>query len=368
MKTHIENYLFVLFLMLFSSIPYSFQIDHTLVKKELKKQDEALFKKISDKLEKRRDSLLKLQEKHKNICVKYKDICEKKFDSDTCLKERDSLQLKTELKINQTIAPSLYSEETSCKGMEEAYLKNKKIIDDNILNATAIVYELKALIKNHKRTMFTRQQDKILGMSFLQTGSKKDYKQIKEEKRKLNQKNKEQNEGGFFKNLLSPFKGLPFLHHKTETNNNKQINIPNSLPMILSQIKAKLNSIEDNDQRFKFMQDSIKTFIEILREFEKGRDEIEIAYTKTIKECRKTEDKRNVLITLKPNEADSTFINTQKELLENELYQRKNNICDLKNSTHVVCNEIYDLCLKKEEDLKIELNQVNDLLFYFDKV
>lgn len=382
----LQSFAFLFCLILSSSFHPASLIDPILVAQELSKYDEQQRQRIHDDLQRKRDNLEAFFRKELVICRQNRKFCLEKFDYKSCYKSLNNNTQNPLFPLNNVTISQQIAQQTNCDDMKDAYLKNKEIIDNNVNKAKKIVNEIKLLIQQTQSSIINNQQNVTLlsnttsqgqniisllqKTSVTKTSTRKlklspeqqeiSQPEIEEEKKSNNLIDKMINQLTSAANIYMS----SFLELSPITIIQQQKPKKTKDEISLAQIKTSIMSIEDSVERVNYMKEIIVTFVEILRKFENGQDQLELQYKKSMKRCEKRlNEKEEVYVNMKKYETNGKETDT----VEGGVIIQRAKLCELKKKSSSLCDEVYNLCERHKDEVKIQLNQLNDLLLYFEK-
>lgn len=351
MKKIINVLLITLFIFTSCSKPVEEADPIAQIKQSLIQSDILQKVKIYSQIKEQKDNLIKLKLNHDTKCKESVLQCKKKYNYEKCREEIPLIERLYFAKINQTNDSQILSDKTHCDQLDNAYQSNNKILLENIDKTKNIITLLKKQI-NEKKNNKTSIEDIT---SFLET-----KKTQKKSESFLQKTMLEQVINNFGKMFASSFIQIsPIVNH--------EVNMENYKHLEFSQIQEKINKMKDINDQITFLQRTLKTFVQLLTDFENGHAELEETYNDSIIQCLERMEKAKTKVPVYLNEEDTKSIDENLNQINEELKTNFERICLLREKNYHLCEELENHCKNYEEEFQLEIDEIDDLLVYFQK-
>lgn len=320
------------------------------IKQSLEQSDTLQRGKIYSQIKEKKEDLVKLKLNHKTKCKESVLQCKKKYNYDKCREEIPLIERLSFIKINQTNDSQILSN-NHCHQLNNAYQSNKQILLENIDKTKNIISLLKKQINEKKN-----QKNSIENItSFLET--KKTQKKTESFLQKTMIEQVINNFGQMFASSFIQIS--PIVNHEVNMENYKKIEF--------SQIQEKINKMKDINDQIAFLQKTLRTFVQLLTDFENGLAELEETYNDSVFQCQERMEKAKAKVTVYLNEEDTKLIDENLNQINEELKTNLERICHIRENNYHLCEELENHCKKYEEEFQLEIDEIDDLLVYFQK-
>ena len=311
----------------------------SLMKQSIEQRDITHTSSVYSKLKEKRDKLIKSKSQSEFNCEESVSQCKIKNNYKKCFDSLPSINRMKHAIIDRTNNNATLFNKLQCDTLEDAYKSNRQILQDNIDKTKEIVSSLKKEINEKKR----KTQSRIA--SFIEAA--------KEQKNKTNLFDQIINNIG---NMYSmSFVQLPPM--KTSINNTYNE---------FTQIKEKIQSLQNVNDQVSLLERTLNLFVRLLTDFQNGQGELMETYDESVERCKLRMEKEKERDILDMNPTETKALDDIVEDEKKELIETLSKICKLKQEHYSLCEDIRKHCAKYNEELQAEIDELDDLMLYFE--
>lgn len=311
----------------------------TLMKQSIEQRDIAHIRSIYSELKEKRDKLIKIKNKNEFNCESTVSQCKLKNNYKKCFDSLPNLNRMKHAIIDRTNNNATLFNKLQCDTLEDAYMSNKNILQENIDKTKEIVNSLKKEINGKKGKTPSRIA------SFIEAA--------KGQKNQTNLFDQIINNIG---NMYSmSFVQLPPL--KTNINNTYTE---------FTQIKEKMQLLQNVNDQISLLEKTLNLFVRLLTDFQNGQGELVEAYDESVERCKHRMEKEKERDLLDMNSHDTEVLDSIVENEKKEMNDKLSKVCKLKQDHYALCEDIEKHCIKYNEELQTEIDELDDLMLYFE--
>ena len=311
----------------------------SLMKQSIEQRDITHTSSVYSKLKEKRDKLIKSKSQSEFNCEESVSQCKIKNNYKKCFDSLPSINRMKHAIIDRTNNNATLFNKLQCDTLEDAYMSNKNILQENIDKTKEIVNSLKKEINGKKGKTPSRIA------SFIEAA--------KGQKNQTNLFDQIINNIG---NMYSmSFVQLPPL--KTNINNTYTE---------FTQIKEKMQLLQNVNDQISLLEKTLNLFVRLLTDFQNGQGELVEAYDESVERCKHRMEKEKERDLLDMNSHDTEVLDSIVENEKKEMNDKLSKVCKLKQDHYALCEDIEKHCIKYNEELQTETDELDDLMLYFE--